>query len=347
MRVSSVRREVVLGLLGGGMMAMSAACSEPAPPPPAAPVVKTSAERVARYQECWKAFNDKAWDQFQTCYTENAVSETVDSVPASASGRAAIIESGKAGLTSFPDRRGELKLVLANGDNIAAVALWTATNTGDLPPGPDGKAAPATGKAIGFPIAHTGAWNATGDAVVHDAVYLDQRTMMAQLGLDTNPARPVEKATGSAPAIVIAKGDDIEKANLATTQSMFAALNKHDVKALEGYMADDYKGISVPEPKDTDKKESVAGTREMFAGFPDVKITPVTTWAAGDYVVVAGTFEGTNTGDLAMMKLKKTGNKVSDRFLEIFKFSGGKVQEDWLFYNGAAMMNQLMAPAKK
>jgi len=60
-------------------------------------------------------------------------------------------------------------------------------------------------------------------------------------------------------------------------------------------------------------------------------------------VVVTGTFEGTNTGDMPTAKMKKTGNKVSDRFLEVFKFANGKVQEDWLFYNHAAMMNQLMA----
>jgi len=328
-------------VVGGVLFAMSAACSEPAPP--AATAVKTTAERVARYQECWKLFNDKAWDQFQTCYTENAVSETVDSMPASASGRAAIVEAGKASAVAFPDRRGELRLVLANADKVLGVVLWSATNTGDLPPGPDGKAVPATGKAIGFPVAHTGEWNATGDAVVHDAVYIDEGTIVAQLGLNPSPARPVEKATGNPPAVVIAKGDETEKANLSTTQAMFDALNKHDLKGLEGFMADDYKSMSVAEAKDMDKKESLAGTREMLMGFPDVRITPTTTWAAGDYVVVTGTFEGTNTGDMPTAKMKKTGNKVSDRFLEVFKFANGKVQEDWLFYNHAAMMNQLMA----
>jgi predicted ester cyclase len=111
-------------------------------------------------------------------------------------------------------------------------------------------------------------------------------------------------------------------------------------------MADDYKGTTVAAPADTDKKQSLAGTKEMLGAFPDVKILPMTTWAAGDYVVVAGTFDGTNTGDMPSAKMKKTGNKVSAHFLEIFKFSGGKVQEDWLFYNGAAMTSQLMAAKK-
>lgn len=333
----------VTAVLLGTALGIVGACSEPAPAPPAAPVAKTAAERAARYQECWKFFNDKAWDQFQTCYTDNAVSESVDSMPASASGRAAIIESGKTGATPFPDRRGELRLVLANADHILGIALWSATNTGDMPPGPDGKPVPATGKPIGFLMAHTGEWNSTGDAVVHDAAYVDEGTLMAQLGLSPAPARPVEKPTGNPPTVVIAKGDETEKANLATAQAMFDVLNKHDLKLMEGFMADDYKGSSVAEPTDVDKKGALAGTKEMFTGFPDVKITPATTWAAGDYVVVTGTFEGTNTGGMPTMKMKKTGNKVSSRFLEVFKISGGKVHEDWLFYNGAAMMSQLMA----
>jgi len=60
--VSIVRRVSVLGLLSGGIVALSAACSEPAPPPPPpAPVVKTDAERVARYQQCWQFLNDKVF----------------------------------------------------------------------------------------------------------------------------------------------------------------------------------------------------------------------------------------------------------------------------------------------
>jgi len=339
---SAIRRLAVLGLLGGGIVALSAACSEPAPPPPPpAPAVKTTAERVARYQDCWKYFNDKAWDQFQTCYTDNAVSESVDSMPASASGRAAIIEASKAGATSFPDRRGELRLVLANGERILGVAMWTATNTGELPPGPDGKPVPATGKTIGFPIAHSGEWNATGDAVVHDASYVDEGTVMAQLGLSPMPARPVEKATGAPATVVIAKKDATEKANLATAQAMLDAINKHDVKAIEGNLAEDYRAIIIATPADQNKKEALASTKEFFGGFPDEKLTPTATWAAGDYVVVEGTFEGTNTGDMPTMKMKKTGNKVSSRFVEIFKMSGGKITEDWLFYNGAAMERQL------
>ncbi len=338
-----VRRSLFGGPLAAATLVFMGACSQPAPPPPAAPVVKTAEARTQWYEACWDQFNNKAWDQFQTCYDENAVSEAVDSNPPSSTGRANIVATAKAIAESFPDRRGEVRLILANGDKLASIALYTGTNTGPLPPGPDGKAAPATGKAIGMLMAHTVDLDPTGSVALRDADYSDEGTMMAQLGLSPAPARPVEKPTGAPPTVVIAKQDAAEQANLAATRAMFDAVNAHDLKAIDAMTPDDYRGIEIARPKDVNKKESMAGTKEMFNAFPDVRITPVTMWAAGDYVVIAGTFEGTNTGDMPSMRMKKTGKKVSSRFLEIVKFDQSRPKEDWLFYNGAAWAAQLGA----
>src|SRR6187200_353769 len=117
------------------------------------------------YQACWEQFNNKQWDQFQNCYSENAVSEAVDSTPPVINGRTAIIERGKADALTFPDRRGEVRLILLNGDHIASVALFTATNTGEMP-GPDGKPMKPTGKPIGMLIGHLIDADATGSRAV-------------------------------------------------------------------------------------------------------------------------------------------------------------------------------------
>jgi predicted ester cyclase len=339
---SLVRRIGVLALFGAAIAVGAAACSEPAPPPPpATPAVKTVEARAQWYQDCWGMFNDKAWDKFEACYDQNAVSETVDSAQPTVTGRANIIARSKQEETSFPDRRGEVRLMLANGEKMASIALYTATNTGALPPGPDGKPVPATGKAIGFLMGHTIETDATGSVAVREAAYLEEGTMMAQLGLSPAPARKAEKATGAKATVVVAKNDETEKANLAATQAMFDALNKHDLKAIDSMTPADYKGIEVARPTDVGKKEAMAGMKEMFSAFPDVRITPTTTWAAGPYVVITGTLEGTNTGDMPSMGLKKTGKKVTSRFLEIMRFDGGQVREDWLFYNSAAWAAQL------
>jgi predicted ester cyclase len=317
-----------------------AACSEPAPPPAPSPTPRTAQDRAQRYLDCWNAFNNKAWDQFQTCYGDSAVSENVDDMPPTTTGAAAIIARGPEEAKAFPDRRGEVRLVLVNGDNVASIALYTATNTGEMP-GPDGKPIPATNKPIGLLIAHTGQFDSTATFVVKDAAYIEQGTIMGQLGLSPAPVRPVETPTGAAPRIVLAKNDATESANVAATRTMLELVNKHDAKAMAAALPDDYKFTEIAQPKDMDKKATAANMEEFLRAFPDLKMTESSLWAAGDYVVLAGTFEGTNTGDIPSMKLKKTGKKVTSRFLEIFRLENGQFKEDWLFYNGAAFAAQL------
>ena len=340
--MSHVRARVKLLSIAVFAVLIHGACSEPAPPPPpASPPVKTADERVQLYRACWDQFNNKDWDRFQNCYAEHAVSEAVDSNPPSTTGRAAIIERGKVESAAFPDRRGEPRVVLLNGDRLASLALYTATNTGPLPPGPDGKAMPPTNKSIGMLVAHTIELDPTGARAVREATYVDEGTMMAQLGLSPAPARPAEKPTGAAAKVVIAKDDDRERANIEVVRRSFAALNAHDVKGVVETMAPNYKAMDIGVPKDQDRNAAMTSLKELFTAFPDVKITPVTMWAAGDYVVVTGTFEGTNLGNIPSMGLKKTGKKVSAHFFELFRLENGLCAEDWLFYNGAAFAAQL------
>jgi predicted ester cyclase len=341
--LSAARRRGLVFAVAATLAA--AACGEPPPPPaPAAPPVKTAEERAHFYQECWNHFNNQAWDQFGMCYSETAVSESADGTPASLSGRADIIARGKLEAGGFPDRRGEVRLLLINGDRLASIALYTGTNTGPLPPGPDGKSMPATKKPIGLLMAHTAELDPTGSRVVRDAAYFEEATLAAQLGLSKSKQRPAEKPSGASPVTVIARNDETERTNQAAARSLLEALNKHDLDAYGKLLPDDYKLIEVAQPRDLDKKGALASTKEMLGGFPDVAITPTTMWAAGDYVVTAGTFAGTNTGNLpTSMGLQKTGKKVSLRFLNIQRFDKGQLKEDWLFYNASAFATQLAA----
>jgi ketosteroid isomerase-like protein len=318
-----------------------AACSEPAPPPPPPAPPNTPETRAQRYQDCWKHYNDKAWDQFGNCYTENAVSESIDSTPPSTTGRAAIIDSDKAFTSSFSDRRGELQLVLSHGPHVVGVALITATNDGQMPPGPDGTAMPATNKKVGFLMAHSAEFDGTGQQVTKDAAYFEEGTMMAQLGLSPQPVRPAMTPTGAPAKVVVAKNDATESANLAAAQALIAAGDRKDLEAIDAALADNYKLIEIGQPVDKNKKEALAGTKEFMAAFPDGKATLLSSWAAGDYVVLEGRFEGTNTGDIPSMKLKKTGKKFTGRFMDVLRYENGKVVEEWFFYNGAAFAAQL------
>ena len=245
-----------------------------------------------------------------------------------------------------PDVRGDLQLMIASGNRLVSVALWQGTHTAALP-GPDGKEIPATGKEFSFLMAHTLELDAGRTAVKADADYVDVGTFLGQLGLSKAPVRkPVE--TGIPETVVaVAKNDAAEAQNVAAVQAMFEAFNKHDVKAVSDTYADSYVLHEIARPSDTNKKESMVSTSELFKGFPDVKITPTEVVGAGDYVVAIGSFEGTNTGGMPSMGIKKNGKHVVSRFLDILRLDGGKIAEDWLFYNGAAFVASSAAPQRR
>lgn len=331
-------------LLALGVLTVTSACGGSTPPPPptaAAVIVKAPAERVKWYLDCWQYYNDKSWTAFQNCYTEQATSELVDSNPPMVTGRTAIIDRDKMLADAFPDRKGEVVLVLNNGSHIASVAIWMGTNDGAMP-GPDGKPIPATHKKAGLYLAHTIETDAAGAQGTADAVYSDDATMLVQLGLMKMPVRKVMAMSGAAPIVVIAKNDDTERANLAAFQNFADAANKHDIKAYETLLADDYRLIDITQPADMTKKQAIAAMQQYSKAFPDMRATIPTVWAAGDFVVLAGTFTGTNKGAAPAIGLAKaTGKSISVRFFEILRYEGGKVKEDWTFFNGAAFATQL------
>jgi predicted ester cyclase len=312
------------------------------PPEPAKPAPKTPEQRIALYQQCWGYFNEKAWDKFAPCYAESATSEQVDATGGTANGRAAIIKAAQDGAAIWPDVKGDLQLVIGHGPHAVAVALWHGTNTGPMP-GPDGKSLPATNKPFGFLMAHMAEFDADGQAAVRDASYVDEGTLMSQLGLSKAKARPVATPSGASPIIAIAKNDEAEAKNVAAAQSEFDAFNKHDVKAVDALLTDTYTLHEVARPADLDRKANMATTLELLKGMPDAKITPTTVFGAGDYVVAMGSLSGTNTGGFPSMGVKKNGKAVSLKFLEIFRMENGKIAEDWLFYNGASFAAQLGA----
>ncbi len=325
--------------------AVAYACTAPAPPPsptpPPTPPPMTAEQSIDWYKKCWGFFNDKAWDSFQNCYAPDATSESVDSGQPPAQGRAAIIETAKATVAPNPDVHGELQLMLANGQHLMSIALWKGTHTAPMP-GPGGQSIPATGKSFGILMAHTVELDAGRTAVQADADYVEVATLLGQLGLSKAPVRKAMESGAAAPTVEIAKNDDAEARNVATIQAQLEAFNKHDVAASASSLADNYVLHEVALPSDSNKKQALASLKDLFKGFGDVKLTASQVYGAGDYVVVIGTFEGTNTGPMPDLGIKKgTDKHVVTRYIEVFRFENGKVAEDWLFYNGMAFAAQL------
>lgn len=320
--------------------------TQPTPPPPPEekkpepPKPLTADEMAKRYDECWSFFNSKDWKSFETCYAPSATSDFVDSGMPPATGFADIMEKhNKPFADAFPDGKGTIELTLISGHNGATVALFTGTNSAPMK-SPMGEI-PATNKKIGMRVAHMVHFTDDGHAVDKQWFYNDLGTMMSQLGLSPAPARAVTE-TANAHETVVAKNDDTEKKNIATVASLDAAFSKHDAKAIEATLADDVVWGEIGMTKDWNKKEALASHAELFKGFPDLKFTAGTTFAAGDYVIEQGVMTGTNNGDMPTMHIKKTGKPVTLNFLQVWKFNkDGKVAQSWGYWNGMAMAMQL------
>jgi predicted ester cyclase len=317
-------------------------------PKPAAPPPATADERSKWFKDCWAQFNSKDWAKFQGCYAENATSEQVDMGMPPLVGRANIIDkSAKVFGAAFPDLTGELELTLVSGNDILAVVLLKGTQKGGLP-GPQGEIAP-TNKKIGYLVVHHVQTSPDGRSVAKERFIYDGGTFMSQLGVSPAPARKaLEQGWADKPSL-ISSGTDAEKANLAALGSWISAVNKHDAVASSAFVTDDVVFSDLAAPADrVGKKEVQKANEEMFKAFPDAKIEQSAAWAAGDYVISAGRWSGTNTGDMPAMKLKKTGKPVNIEYYMVTKLAAGKVQKTWLFSNGMAFAGQLgILPAPK
>jgi predicted ester cyclase len=310
----------------------------------AAPKPMTPDEIAKRFDQCWGYFNDGKFDDFKGCYAADATAEAPGSGMPPESGADAVVAGTKVFKDAFPDLKGEAVLEMVSGHTVVAVSFLSGTNTGVFKT-PMGET-PATKAKIGLMISQVIELGDDGK-VKKMSEYYDMATMMGQMKPDPkHPVRPVMDKAPMAKEVVISKDDANEKANIETAKKVAESFSKHDAKAFGDVLADDVKWSEQAQPKDSDKKDAVAHAQAFWKAFSDVKITPGTVWAAGDYVAATGQIDGTNDGDLPMMGLKKTGKKVSVQHLIVFKIQGGKVKNAWLFDQsmGMAMQLGLMPP---
>jgi predicted ester cyclase len=335
----------MIGILMGFVMLIPA-CSSPQPgtsekdQPAAVSAPKTSEQIVKWYQGCWNDFNEKKWDDFKKCYANNATSQQAGYGKLNVSGPDAIVSASQDFMKTFPDGRGEGQLILINGNHIASLYLLKGTNSGPLR-GPDGKEIPGRNKKLGLMFGHAVEIDPAGPKVLNETGALDGVTFENQLGFIKMPGRPLMETGVSMPKVVIAKNDDTEMKNLEADKAQLDAWNRHDAPTVANYVADDAVMHDMTLPNDITKAQGAQSDKQFWQGFSDAKITPSAMWAAGDYVAIVGMFDGTNDGDFAPMKLKKTGRKVSVPFVEIDRLDGGKLKEMWLTFDSASFASQL------
>lgn len=309
------------------------------PPPPPKPM--TGTELADKYKACIQMVNDAKWDDFKKdCVDDNYVFHAIAGMP-ERKGADALMTYFKDQKTAFPDWKLQPQLIMISGRNILAVNLATGTNSGTMKT-PMGDM-PATNKKMGMLFFHRLAINDANKATEEWAI-ADGSTMMAQLGMAPKGAPPhraaMDKGMEGAPMVVVTADDAKEKANIDAYKKSIDAFNSHKTADLMATMTPD--AVEMDQEADKDHKgtkEIEKGLKDFQTAFSDGKISNVDTWAAGDYVVAIGTFEGTNDHDMG--KMKKTGKKVSSQFAEVAHFKDGKIDQLWRFVNGMDMAMQL------
>ena len=97
---------------------------------------------------------------------------------------AAWLDVNRSFAVACPDGRHTLTDVVEDGDRFAVEGTWTGTHTGPMA-GPAGEI-PPTGRSVVLPFC--GIAVRRGERIASVTVYLDQLTMLAQLGLVPEPA---------------------------------------------------------------------------------------------------------------------------------------------------------------
>lgn len=308
-----------------------------ATPPPA--VTPLEGEALARhYIAAWDAWNGNDKVKFRAAYADDAISRWPDNpMTPERRGGDAIVEEAWNFRAAFPDAKSSAKLVFVNGRTVAAVWLTTGTNTAAMK-GPGGEM-PPTGKPIGLLMFHQVTMD-DRNRIADEWYLVDGNALMSQLGMSPAPARPVMADDGAAPMIAVSTGNDAEKANLNVAQKGNEDFNKRDADALAASWADDGVESDQAAPADVAGKAAIAEGTKMFLGaFSDGKISPLSLFAAGDYVVSISAFTGTNDGDMGPMP--KTGKPVKITVAEVTRLDNGKLKQLWRFWDSSAMAMQM------
>ena len=271
----------------------TAVMDAPAPPAiDAAPPAKTGDEIAKRYEECLRFTSERKWDELRGCYVPTIKFEapgldetrTLDQE----------IEHHKKSVVDFPDYQATPQLVLVSGNTIISILLVTGTTNK---------------KPIGIYLGNVVEAEPQG-RFTKDLAFFDVKTLEHQL--TGKPTRAIAKPMPTKIAL-ISKGDDVERANLATFEKMMAA--SEDMKTFGTFIADDVVWSVQNRPKDMTKAEILAAIKQRLER-TNVKFTVERTWAVGDYVASIE---------------RVSGDKVDRQVLAIHRFANGKLVHVWVF----------------
>ena len=128
------------------------------------------------------------------------------------------------------------------------------------------------------------------------------------------------------------------KVNKATAQRVFDDIlnREHYELFAELYQPDFVKHVDL---RNNTLAQEIEAAKGMRAASSDLVMTVDEMIAEGDKVAVRYTGRGTNTGPFGGMPA--TGKKMAITGMTIYRFSGGKIAEEWVTYNMLEILRQL------
>jgi predicted ester cyclase len=210
---------------------------------------------------------------------------------------------GKMFYAAFPDARHEIERVLVDGEHAIVLARFRGTHRGEL------MGIPATGRAVEFSVIHVD--RVVDGRVVEHRGELDSAGLMQQLGTPPAELR-------------------------AVVDEMFRRIDGRDWPS----------AIELIAPECRFRVGSQTMTREQWRGFsegfyrsfPDGRHEHEVI-VAGDRAIEIGRYVGTHRGDF--QGIAPTGRRVSFGYIGVTRVVDGKVVDQQVEIDSAALMQQL------
>ncbi|MFM9372715.1 ester cyclase [Streptomyces sp. Da 82-17] len=128
--------------------------------------------------------------------------------------------------------------------------------------------------------------------------------------------------------------------NIALTRAAYRAVERGDLDAAEEMLTEDFIANvpGVPEPS-VGRDVWRAGTESMRSAFPDLSIGVRDIFGVGDKVTVLVDFEGTHRG--TFLEVAPTGRRVAFTSVEVYRFEGDRIAEEWVAPDIFGLMRQI------
>ena len=218
------------------------------------------------------------------------------------------------------------------GDVAVVEWAFNATHTGDL------WGIKATEKKVGA-MGVDVMWFSPEGQIKEHHVYYDGATILSQIGLSKQKARPIP-ALPSSPQVFTSNGAADETKNVEVVKAMNAALDAKKEAEFVGSVVDTFEYDDMTQPQTLKgKADTKKFYKEMTTGFPDAKSTASNSWGIGDMVVTENSWTGTHKGSFFGMPATK--KSVTVKSIDIAQLKDGKMVHGWSYANGADFMMQL------